>query len=446
MEYITFLAISIIYVISLIGVTYSINAKYSIKRIFVALNSIAIFFLGIKFFLLTEDYHIIKEVTLYQRHSVFYGFISFSALISNFLVDYSKKTSLGKIVISNFMYIFGILIISINNIIALVISIEFIWIFSIFVNGIGINSSFYKYFYKKFFIGLFSSALGILFLCLIIMSTRIELYKDILLLNQEVYSLSLAILLIYFLIKIGVFPFSGWKEKLYYKLDASSFASEFLIFRSTLIYSFIIVMRFFLKESTPLIYNIVYNAIVFICIFNILIAFFDAYKSKNIKKQVLRLSSVQTSYLVLSSCILGNNFNNSSIVYSLVFMGAGYVLANITISRIQAEDKASKLSVASLIVSLFTISCAPFSAGFFSMYFVLSMYFADNFLLEGFFLIIAVIGSLFIYIKYVSRYFSHNKMLTQSNNNAIFNFSTDIVQLLLLLTCLLGGVLPKFFL
>ncbi len=417
-------------------------------------------------FLLNQEpsYKMTEFFILNDYKIKFISVLSFFTIIIFLLNGRAEKKDVQNSLLAAFMLLGSIFLVGATEFTTFFVALEVISLMNYaqvtLSNSENAKESAIKYFIQ----GSIFSAFMLLGISFFMGSTGGFNFSEFKVLNQGLYIVSVAILFLVACFKMGAFPFHAWMPDVYSNVDRGNLASNFLITKLVVGYSFLSVIIRLINFADPKLQEfLVYG----ILVISVLSAFYGNMigLAQNQFKRIIAYSSLaHAGYMLMTLCLTMEEGYEKQLMFYLVFYSISATGTILLINKILQKgpniDFYDSLKgffyrdgFSSSLLCLFVLSLAgmPLTSGFTTKYLLFTNYFREGFNLEATAVLISTVIGLGFYIKFLIVLFMEENISENSATNStggllLVDLKDKLIHLLLALLVLLGGIAPSLFL
>jgi len=295
--------------------------------------------------------------------------------------------------------------------------------------------------------------MGIAFFVLATGSTSIIDFNVI---NQTFFSISIIFFLIVALFIMAVLPVHRWSEQTLLAKNTELLSYIVLINRVVLGFTFIVLLKRFLRECEPITQNIILNGVIVLVTLSALYTNISLLYHKKLRKLVMYSLLCNTNYLLLMIFINNGEISEKKIIFSLIMAGVAFVGTRLTLDIVglgKNQDEAKLLSglfqsnplqASILIIFLLSLAGIPAFAGFSSRFLIMTSFFKENLFWSSLFLLFSMSIGLAAHLKLII--FIINPCFDKRMRPIEMNLRTMSIQLLFAVMIIFGGLAPGILL
>lgn len=374
------------------------------------------------------------------------------------LNGHETRRGIQNSILASFMYLGSIFLVGATEFITFFVALEMLSLIGYALVALSLMPNSKEAAVRYFIQGSIISAVFLMGVALFYGATASLSINDVQVSNQGPYIIAIALFVVTAFFKLGAFPFHSWVPDVYTHVDKGNLASNFLITKISVGYVFIMLIQRLLTECSPQIQMIFINGIITVSVIS---AFYGNIMglSQNQFKRMLAYSSVaHAGYMLMTICLNpGQGYEDQLMFYLIFYSIAGtgsLLLVNTLLTEGKEEDFYDSIKggyyrngLLALLLSLFVLSMAgiPLTAGFTTKYLLFTNYFREGMALPAIGVLISSVIGLGFYIKFVVAMFMESPKI-RGETEAIERVQVGIVELILAIFIIAGGVLPSLFL
>lgn len=374
------------------------------------------------------------------------------------LNGHETKRGIQNSILASFMYLGSIFLVGATEFITFFVALEMLSLVGYALVALSHMPNSKEAAVRYFVQGSIISAIFLMGVALFYGATASLSINDVQVSNQGPYIIAIALFVVTAFFKLGAFPFHSWVPDVYSHVDKGNLATNFLITKISVGYVFIMLIQRLLTECSPQIQMIFINGIITVSVIS---AFFGNIMglSQNQFKRMLAYSSVaHAGYMLMTICLNpGQGYEDQLMFYLIFYSIAGtgsLLLVNTLLTEGKEEDLYDSIKggyyrngLLALLLSLFVLSMAgiPLTAGFTTKYLLFTNYFREGMALPAIGVLISSVIGLGFYIKFVVAMFMELPK-ARGETEAIERVQVGLVELILAIFIIAGGVLPSLFL
>lgn len=374
------------------------------------------------------------------------------------LNGHETRRGIQNSILASFMYLGSIFLVGATEFITFFVALEMLSLIGYALVALSLMPNSKEAAVRYFIQGSIISAVFLMGVALFYGATASLSINDVQVSNQGPYIIAIALFVVTAFFKLGAFPFHSWVPDVYTHVDKGNLASNFLITKISVGYVFIMLIQRLLTECSPQIQMIFINGIITVSVIS---AFYGNIMglSQNQFKRMLAYSSVaHAGYMLMTICLNpGQGYEDQLMFYLIFYSIAGtgsLLLVNTLLTEGKEEDFYDSIKggyyrngLLALLLSLFVLSMAgiPLTAGFTTKYLLFTNYFREGMALPAIGVLISSVIGLGFYIKFVVAMFMESPKI-RGEIEAIERVQVGIVELILAIFIIAGGVLPSLFL
>lgn len=390
----------------------------------------------------------------------------FNILIS-VLNGHKRAKDVWASMLSTFMYLGSIFLIGSTEFVTFFVALEMISLMNYAQISLSDLPNSKEAAIKYYIQGSIFTAIFLLSLALFFGSTGDFNFMDFTVRHQQLYVFSVALMFTVLCFKIGAFPFQAWMPDVYSSVDKGNLASNFLITKLVVGYSFLTVLLRLINEADPSYQQFIIYGVLTISVLNAFYGNIVGLAQSQFKRVIAYSSMAHAGYMIMTLALQVNEGYESQLLFYLTFYSVtatgAILLINRFIENANGEDTYEALKggfykdpLSGALLCLFGLGLAgmPLTAGFSTKYLLFTNYFREGLNLEATVVLLSSIIGLGYYIRFIVALFmeestsSDAKVLATASGQAlsISDFKAKFMAILLAALVVAGGIAPSLFL